>query len=878
MSFFYRLRSLLFNLFRSDRVERELAEEMKSQLALLIDEKIASGMSPAEANRAARIEFEGVEQVKERVREVRIGAKIEDLWRDVRYALRMVRKNPGFASIVVVTLALGIGVNTAIFSLVDGILFRPLPYAEPDRLVNVVNSQAQLGLERWNHSPASFAHLRDNAHLLESVAAFSFNGGNLTGDGEPERVQVTAVTADFFQVLGVAPLLGRGFQTGEDTQGNNGVCVLSHGFWQRRFGGDRNVVGRSLNLNGAPVEVIGVMPEGFLFSRPANDMWVPIPLNPTRTAPYSLGVIARLARDVTPIQAEQETTATLWSYARQNPNVSESRIPLDEGSALKTIVTPLKVAMVGRTEKPLLILLGAVGLVLLIACANVANLLLARSTSRVREISVRLALGASRGRVARQLLTESVVLALIGAVVGLILAWFGVGMLEKLPIDGIPRITTVAVDLRVLLFTAGVALITGLLFGLMPALKTYRMGMAAGMHEGGRGTTSRRSNSALVAAQFALAFVLLIGAGLLLKSLQRLQSVPLGFDPDNLITMSISLPARKYSTPERTVIFYEGLSDQLKSLPGISEAGLTTYVPFSGGGNSDNFIVEGRNPAGEDLQTNLLSITPGHLQAMEIPLRYGRDFLATDNRNSQRVAIVDETMAGMFWPEGEAIGKRVQTTGDQEWMTIVGVAGATKASGFDEDLQPHIYSPLAQAPDLNVQLVVKSDASQDATVTAVRSAVAGLDSEIPLYSVRSMNEVIDRTLNSQRLTNLLLTSFSLLALLLASVGIYGTMSLFVASRKTEFGIRLALGARPWMLLRSVLGEGLILILIGVGIGTAASMALTQAISTQLFEVSPTDPTVFSGVALILILVALFACFAPALRSSRVDPMIALRHE
>ena len=874
-----RIRNLASNLFHRNRVERELDDEMRAHLDMLVDEKIATGLSPEKARRSALIEFGGVDQVKEEVRDVRIGARLEQVWMDVRYAARMLRKNPGFTAIVVITLALGIGVNTAIFSLVDGILLRPLPFEQPDRLVRLVQSQRQIGLESWNLSQATFTSLRDNNHSLEAVAAYSTSGANLTGDGDPERVSIGTVSADFFKVLGLPPALGRTFRAGEDTPGNNGVCVISFGFWQRRFAGDPNIIGNSLNLSSTPIEVVGVMPAGFSFPRPEIEIWIPLAINPTRTAPYFLKAIARLAPGVSPSEAETETTGVLWNYARQHPDTSENRVPLDQGSALKTIVTPLKEVMVGSTQKPLLILLCAVGLVLLIACANVANLLLARATSRVREIAVRFALGATPARVARQLLTESLVLALIGGAGGVMLAWLGVRMLGRMPTDGIPRIEAVTVDGRVLAFTAGLAVLTGLLFGLMPALRAYRMGMVAAMHEGGRGgTASRRSNSALVAAQFALSFVLLIGAGLLLKSFQRLQSVELGFNPEKLLTMVVSLPARKYSKPEQSIQFCDNLIDRLRNLPGVRAAGLTSNIPFVGDDNTDNFIVEGRDPGGEGVQVQLLAMTPGHLQAMGIPLLRGRDFLETDKSDSQPVAIVDETLARMYWPDGDALGKRVETTGDMQWMTIVGVVGGIKQDGFAEKLQPHIYAPLAQSPTLVAKLVVRTDGAPNPTIAAIRSAVSGLDPDIPVYSIRSMNDVMARTLNSQRLTNLLLTSFSVLALVLAAVGIYGTMSLYVGSRKNEFGIRLALGAQPGVLLRLVLREGMLLIVAGIAIGVGGALVLTRAIASLLFEVSPTDPVVFTGVPLLLVFVALAACFVPARRASRVDPMVALRCE
>ena len=876
-----RLRKLFTNLFRGQKVDRELDAELHAHLQLLIDEKIASGMTAADAYRSSRIEIGGLEQVKENVREVRTGALIEQLFQDSRYALRILRKNPGFTSIVLATLALGIGVNTAIFSLVDGILLRPLPYKQPERLVRVVQSQRQLGLDTWNLSQATFVALRDNTKTLESFASYSTGGVNLSGDGEPERVSVGNVSADFFKVFDVPPELGRMFRSGEDTPGNNNVCVISYGFWQRRFGGSPSALGRALNLNNNSVEIVGIMPAGFDFPRPTIEIWIPLALNPTRSAPYFLRGVARLGPGVSLAQAEAETTSVLLDWARQHKGTSESRIPVDQGSALKSVVSPLKEVTVGSTQQPLLILLGAVGLVLLIACANVANLLLARATSRVREIAVRFALGASPARVARQLLTESMVLAFLGAIIGVLLAWLGVKLLDRMPTEGIPRINDVGIDGRILAFTGGLAIVTGLLFGLMPAMRAYRMGIVTAMREGGRGSTSnRRSNSALVAAQFALSFVLLIGAGLLLKSFQRLQAVELGFNPDNLMTMSLSLTARKYPKEDQALRLYQDLLDRLRALPGVRAAGMTTNTPFVGENTRDNFIVEGHEPGSGDetMPAQLVAFSPGAFQTLGMNFLLGRDFSESDKGDSEAVAIVDETLAKMYWPDGNAVGKRVETTGDMQWMTIVGVVGSVKQDRLGEKPQPHIYQPLTQSPSVLVKLVVRSDGTENATVSAIRSVVSDLDPDIPIYSIRSMDDLIARTLNSERLTSLLLTSFSILALVLAAVGIYGTMSLYVGSRKNEFGIRLALGARPGVLLRGVLREGMMLIGIGVVVGSVGAMALTRSIASLLFNVSPTDPLVFAGVTILLIAVAFVACFAPAHRASRLDPMIALRHE
>ncbi|HEV2836362.1 MAG TPA: ABC transporter permease, partial [Pyrinomonadaceae bacterium] len=461
---------------------------------------------------------------------------------DIRYAIRMLLKQPGFTFVALITLALGIGANTAIFSLVNSILLRPLPYREPDRLVRMLQASPKLGLSSWGVSQADFAAYREQNRSFESLAIFNTGGINLTGEGEPERLSVTSVTADFFKVLGINPVLGRTFQEGEDTQGKNAVCVISHGMWQRRFGGDRNVVGRTLSLNQAPTQIIGVMPADFRFPRAEVDLWIPLAFNATRTAPYFFQVLARLKPGLPPAQAQTETTEILQNFGRTHPNTSES-VGLNEGAGPTTIVTPLKEVMVGKTQKPLLVLLSAVAFVLLIACANVANLLLARATARTREMSVRISLGATPSRLVRQLLTESILLSSLGAIAGIGLAAFGLQLLDKLPLTGIARLEEVKLSGTVLAFTAALTVFTGLLFGFMPALRAYAMGMAAGIREGARGSVShRRLNSALVAVQFALSLVLLIGAGLLLKSFQRLSSVDLGFNPEQTLTMVATLP------------------------------------------------------------------------------------------------------------------------------------------------------------------------------------------------------------------------------------------------------------------------------------------------------------------------------------------------
>ena len=802
---------------------------------------------------------------------------------DVRYALRMLAKNPAFTFVAVFTLALGIGANTAIFSLVNSVLLRPLPYRESDRLVLLLQASPKLGLSSWGVSQADFAAYREQNRSFESLALVNSTGTNLTGNGEPERLSSANVTADFFKVLGTNPILGRTFQPGEDAPGKNAVCVLSYKLWQRRFGADRNVVGRTLSLSNTPTEIVGVMPAEFKYPRVDTDLWTPLAFNAQRNAPYFFSVVGRLKPGVTVGQAQADTTEVLQNFGRQHPNLSEA-VGLNEGVGPRTSVRLVKEAMVGKTQKPLLVLLSAVAFVLLIACANVANLLLARATARTREMAVRVALGATRRRLARQLLTESLLLSVLGAVAGIGLAAYGLQLLDKLPIAGIARIDEVRLSGTVLSFTAALTVFTGLLFGFMPALRAYAMGVATGIREGTRGTVAhRRLNSALVAVQFALSLVLLIGAGLLLKSFQRLQSVDLGFNPEQTLTMVATLPQAKYPDEEHALRFYNDALAALRNSPGIKSAGVTTNLPFAQDGNSDGFIIEGQevpegtNPS-ESEQAEIQSLTPGTFQALGIPLLQGRDFQESDNAKSLRVAIIDEPLARRYWPKGDAIGKRIETTGDREWMTIVGIAGGIKQVSVTEEKGPHIYMALAQAPAPRAVFVVRTDGPAAAAVPAFRAVIRGLDADMPLYMVRSLTDIVGGTLSTQRLTNILLTGFAVLALLLAAVGIYSTMSVYVGSRTKEFGIKLALGAQPRALRRAVLGQGMFLTAVGVVIGVAGAFVLTRAIKSLLFEVSATDPVVFTAIPLLLVIVSLIACYTPARRATKVDPLIALRNE
>ncbi|HEY0510457.1 MAG TPA: ABC transporter permease, partial [Thermoanaerobaculia bacterium] len=803
------------------------------------------------------------------------------LGQDVRFGLRMLRKNPGFTAVAVLTLALGIGATTAIFSLVSGILLKPLPYPQPDRLVRLLQSYPEKGLDTWRLSQASFALYREQNHFFSSVAAYASSGANLTGRERPERLQAAKVTADFFKVLSKPPLLGRTFVPGEDTPGKNTVCVLSYGLWQRYFSGNPGVIGKSLTLDNSSVEVVGVMPADFKFPTSETEIWIPLGLKPEALHPWFLTGIARLKPGVLPETAQKDVTSLLLAAGQKNPQLVSRNDPPPPGSGLKATVEPLKQAITGKTEKPLLILQFAAGFILLIACANIANLLLSRAVGRSREISLRYAQGATPGRVVQQLLTESVLLSCFGAVAGVILAWWVVRTLSRLPLEGIPRIDEVSISGGVLAFTAAIAVLTGILFGLVPAIQTYRLGLTAGMKEGQKGSSgkmTRRVNSTLVAAQFALSLILLIGAGLVLKSFQRLMTVNPGFQPDNVMTMLLPVTTQKYHNSAQELQFYHSLLEQVRALPGVTAAGVTSNLPFSGDENTDGYIVEGFEPpgGGDAPQVQLQTVSPGYFRALGMSLERGREPLDTDKEDTPLVAVVDETLAHRYWPDGNALGKRIKTTGDNQWLTIVGVVNGIKNANLSEEMMPHMYVAHGQEPLLRMYLVVRTAGNPTSLVGPIQNKLHDLDPDVPVYAAHTMEEVVGRTLNSQKLTRLLLTTFAVLALLLAVVGIYGLMSIYVTSRKQELGIRLALGAQPSALLSGVLKEGLILTVVGIAIGLAGSLAVTQSITSLLYGVSPRDPVVFTSIPLLLVTVALVACYGPARRASRINPLVGLR--
>jgi putative ABC transport system permease protein len=806
--------------------------------------------------------------------------------KDVRFGLRTFIKNPVFSLVAVLTIAIGIGANVLVFALVERILLNPLPYPEPDRLVKLIQSYPEQGLDTWGLSPANFAAYRDHNTSLESVAAYSNSGTILAGSGEPEYLQAGRVTADFFKVFGVNPVLGRTFAPGEDAPGKNNVALISHGLWQRRFGGDPNIVGKALVLSDVPTEVVGVMPKGFAFPAPETEVWIPMALNPQATSPFLLAGVGRLRPGLAPAAAAADTTNVLRNAAAENPAAVARKSPPPPGAGLKTIVTPLKEAVVGKIEKPLLILQVAVAFVLLIACANVANLLLSRATKRTQEIALRLALGASPGRIVRQLTTESLLLALAGAVAGSFLAWWCLWAFTRVYFQGLPRIEEAGIGLTVLAITVLVTLVTGLLFGLAPAVRAYKLGVKEGMSEGQKGTVGsagRRMNSTLVVVQLALSLMLLICAGLMFKSFQRLMSVNPGFETEKVLTMVLPVSGKKYASPGQSMNFYTRLLEDVRSLPGVTGAAVTSSIPLSGRGAFDSLIVEGQEPQGEDApQAEIKVVSPGYFKSMGISLQQGRDFTEADTDEAPLVAIIDQKLARQYWPNGDAIGKRLRTS-DPELYSVVGIAPTVKGQGLSEESQPHVYLPYkqlyfsyGQSRDQRRMFLVVNTPSPESLTGMIRGKIRALDPDVPMYSVSTMADVIVKRLDNQRLISFLLTSFSVMALLLAAIGTYGVMSVYVNTRASEFAIRLALGAQPRFLLVSVMKRGLALAGAGIVAGLVGAWVATRAISSQLFEVSTTDPLIFTLTPLVLLGVAVLACYVPAHKASRTDPAGVLR--
>jgi putative ABC transport system permease protein len=823
---------------------------------------------------------------------------IRDLLQDTRYGARMLRKSPGLTSVAVLSLALGMGAISTIFSFVNGILLKPLPYPHSERLVQLDETAAKQSVASMNVSYANFLDWRARNQSFEDIACYDTGGfamasGGVSGNAEPEQIKGAFVNQGMFEILGVAPIMGRTFTADEDQPDHDLVVILSYGLWQRRYGGDPNILGQTLTMNNRQRVVIGVMPKGFQFPEVA-EAWGPLALTAkiyTRTD-HGIQAIARLKPGVTIQQAQAEMTSIASQIEAENPVTNEG---------MGVNVIDLRANLVGDYKKALLILLGVVAFVLLIACVNVANLLLARATARQKEIAIRAALGANRKRIFRQLLTESLLLGLIGGALGLVLALWGMDLLlAAIPID-IPFWMKFDLDWRVLGFTAACAVFTGLVFGSAPAFEASNPDLNETLKEGGRsgsGGGRGRLRSLLVVTEIALSLVLLAGAGLMMRSFISLQKVNAGINPNRVLTFTI-VPGAKYRAPEKRVAFFQQLLDRLRAVPGVESAASNSGLPLSGSNWGRSLTVEGFPvlSVGQAPMINHCVISPGYFKTMGIPILKGRDFDERDTKaqttpqlgvrgegvpaGTTGVTIIDERLAREYWPDGDPIGKRIRfgpPEDNEPWHTIVGVVGEVRHERLDALTRESVYLPYAQMPVGGSSVVIRTTAKPESVLSAVRAQVKDLDADLPMVRVMPMTEVVARSVWQPRLYTALFGVFAAVALILATVGIYGVMSYAVSQRTREIGLRMALGAERKDVLKLVVGQGVVLAGLGVGVGLVAAIGLTRLMSSLLFGVTATDPMTFAGVSVLLAGVALGACFVPARRAAKVDPMVALRYE
>jgi putative ABC transport system permease protein len=880
-----RLASLWRNIRHGNRVEQEIGEEVDAYLEMLTEAKIKEGLKPAEARRAAMMELGGMEQVKERVREVRMGQGLDRVRQDLRYGVRMMAKHRGMTCVAVLTLALGIGANTAIFSVINAVLLGPLPYQDPDRLVylwTIIPPRA----EPMSTSFPDFLDWSEQQQVFEGIAAGSSGGSTLTGGDEPYYVQTASVSANLFQLLRVGPILGRSFLAEDEEWGRNRVVILSHGLWQRQFGGGPDILGRPIQLDGVAFTVVGILPAGFEPPIPNVELWRPLALapdNPTRAGRNTrlfTPLLARLKPGVTVEQADQELKSIAYrlaqAYPQTNGQVSATVISMAEWNT-----RPI--------SRSLWVLLGAVGFVLLIACINTANLLLAQSTAREKELGIRIALGASRRRLLCQLLTESGLLALLGGGAGLLLAYWGLKAIVTFGPNTIPRLEQTRIDIWVLGFTLSTSLLSGVLFGLIPAWRASRSDPYQPLKESGRSMgesrNSRRLLQALVVSEVALALVLLVGAGLLVRSFASLQGVDPGFNPDNTLAVQIRLPRIKYQGREAR--FFDELLGRLKGLPQVKAAGAGSFsaFPLRGSRQTTTFGLEGQPvPLHEEDKERVgwRQVTSDYFEALGIRLRAGRFFSAQDRPQSLPVAIINESLARRYFPDQDPVGSNIWIDDELQLpLRVVGVVGDAKFEGLDNPDFPSVYTSHLQEVYFvwpSMWIAMRAEAEPLSLVSAVREQVKALDKDLSLPTLTTLEGIVSDSLSERRFNLFLLGALALVALVMAAVGIYGVMAQAVSRRTHEIGIRMALGARAVDVLGLVLRQSLALILSGAGVGLVGAWALTRVMAGLLFGVSATDPVTFVSIALLLIGVALLASYLPARRAAKVDPMVALRHE
>jgi putative ABC transport system permease protein len=812
---------------------------------------------------------------------------VETLLADLKFGLRLIVKNPVFSLVVVIALALGIGANTAIFSVLNAVLLKPLPYEDSGHLVMMWQRFTGIGVpkdQNWTSAP-ELADVHRFQSSFSDIAAMQATSFTIRVGARPERILGQFVSPSFFKLLRVEPFLGRTFLPEEEQQGKETVVVISHGLWQRRFGSDRSLVDRTLNLNARAYQVIGIAPPGFRDPvQPDAEMWAALSFTPqqlTQRGSHSLLVLARIKPALTIEQARSDMARVSERIVEGAPEYPYAKF------GYRVLINPLLEEHVGDIRPALMLLMGSVGLVLLIACTNVANLLLVRGSAREREIGIRTALGAGRGRLIRQMLTESVLLSLVGAIVGIVLARVGVSLLAAMAAQSFPRLAETRVDLTALLFTMGVALATGVLFGLFPAFQSARGETQEVLKEGSQSSTAGRGRlrlrRMLVAAEVALSLLLLVGAGLLIKSFMRLQNVDSGFDPRGVLTMRIVVPSTRYPQPDQVRAFYREVLRRVSALPGVTKVGANNGVPLSGSGGSGTTTVD--NPAFADdrgmPEADWRIVTPGYFEAIGMTLIRGRAFDERDTESGQPVAIIDETMANTFWPNEDPIGKRIKRGGrpsTSPWQTIVGVVRHVRYRTLEEPSRVQLYIPHAQLPTNAMSLAIKTGLDPQALSQSVQREVVAIDPEQPVWAIRTMDELMATSVMRRRLIMTLLTLFAGIALLLAAVGIYGVISYWVTQRSHEIGIRVAIGANRLDVLKMVLRQSMSVVLLGVAIGLVAAASLTRLMATLLFDVSPRDVATFGGYSAALILVGLLASYLPARRATRIDPVTMLRQQ
>ena len=881
MRWMYKLALRFRSLFHRSHVENELSEELRFHMERLTEENAARGMMTEEARYAALRGLGGVEQIKEECRDMRQVNYIEDFFRDIRYGLRMVAKSPGFIAAAVLTLALGIGANIAIFSVVNAVLVRPLPYRDAGRLVMLWSTEPKKGW-RGQASPLDFVTWRQESRSFESLAAIRPNSAILTGRGEPVRLSGGQISAGFFETLGIAPQLGRIFAPAEYRPGGERVVLIAHGLWQERFGSDPGIIGRSIRLSDELFTVVGVMPDALQFPIDGLKFWLPLELNEAQPDDrHFLFVVARLKDGKGVAEARTDVATTAGRLEKQFPG---------SHAAYGAAVVPLRESFTGAVRPALALLSGAVGMLLLIVCGNVASLLLARASARGREIAVRLALGASRWRLARTMLTESLLLALAGGALGVALAYGGIRLLlASLASDlTLPSyLRTVALDSRVLAFMLVLCVIAGLISGLLPALRSSRHDPYAALKEGAGTTTAGlrqlRLRGTLIVAELALTSILLVAAGLLMQNAVRLQRTDPGLRPDHVLVMDVALPRARYREPQQRAAFYRDALDRIRSLSGVRYVGAVNNLPFRDW-TGFNFTIEGHpTPAPSEVPEALERIaSPDYFQAMGIPVLKGRAFTDGEGPSTMPVVMVNAALVRRYFSGEDPVGRRLRPGGPDEpgapWYTIVGVVGDVRHLGMEAAPSPEIYALQAQDPWPGMTIVVRTEPDPWAMAAAVKNQLWAVDPDLPISGMASMSQVLSDSLWPSRILTCLQGIFAAIALLVSSVGLYAVVSQSVTLRRHEFGVRLAVGAEPAQILRLVLSQGLKLILLGMGAGLLGAIALARSLSALLPVVSPTDPWTYAGASAVMAVVALAACWQPARRAAGVDPMVALRYE